>query len=104
MKSKIIGNILKECFWEYSFNIDDIQALAKSQDKQEQMFLFSKILGNAKELFKSMDIFEKNDLKTLIESYKIPTFNRDYMARRINMLEYYFLDKPLTINELKWVA
>ena len=104
MQKEQIKNILKECFWEYNFNENDIMSLAKSQDRQEQMFLFTKILENAKELLKSMKIFDKNDLKRLIVSYTLPTFKHDYMLRRLNILEYYFLDKPLTINELKWVA
>jgi len=104
MKKEQIENILKDCFWEYNFNENDIISLAKSQNKQEQMFLFTKILENAKELLKSMKIFDKSNLKRLIESYTLPSFKHDYMARRLNIVEYYFLDKPLTINELKWVA
>jgi len=104
MQKEQIKNILKECFWEYNFNENDIISLAKSQNRQEQMFLFTKILENAKELLKSMKIFDESDLKRLIESYTLPSFKYDYMARRLNIVEYYFLDKPLTINELKWVA
>jgi len=104
MQKEQIKNILKECFWEYDFNENDIISLAKSQDTQEQMFLFTKILENAKELLKSMKIFDESDLKRLIESYTLPSFKHDYMARRLNIVEYFFLDKPLTINELKWVA
>jgi len=99
-----IKNILKDCFWEYNFSEADIISLAKSKDRQEQMFLFSKILENSQELIKSMKIFDKSDLKSLIESYCVPTFKYEYMARRLNIVEYYFLDKTLTINELKWVA
>ena len=104
MQKQQIKNILKDCFWEYNFNEEDIISLAKSKDKQEQMFLFSKILENSKELIKSMKIFDKSNLKSLIESYRVPTFKYEYMARRLNIVEYYFLNKPLTINELKWVA
>ena len=104
MQKQQIQNILKDCFWEYNFSEEDILSLAKSKDRQEQMFLFSKILENAKELLKSMKIFDKKDLERLIESYRVPTFKHAYMARRLNIVEYYFLDKPLTINELKWVA
>ena len=104
MQKKLITNILKDCFWEYNFNKDEIISLAKSKNKQEQMFLFSKILENATELLKSMKIFDKSDLNMLIDSYNIPTFKHIYIARRINILEYYFLDRPLTIDELKWVA
>jgi len=104
MQKQQTKNILKDCFWEYNFNENDIISLAKSQNRQEQMFLFTKILENAKELLKSMKIFDESDLKRLIESYTLPSFKHDYMARRLNIVEYFFLDKPLTINELKWVA
>ena len=104
MPKKQLKTILKTCFWEYNFTEEDIISLAKSQNQQEQMFLFIKILENAKELIKSMKIFDKEDLENLIESYTLPTFKRDYMARRLNIIEYYFLDRPLTINELTWVA
>ena len=104
MKKQQIKNILKDCFWEYNFNEEDVISLAKSNNRQEQMFLFSKILENAKELLKSMKIFDRGDLERLIKSYTLPTFKHEYMARRLNIVEYYFLDKPLTINELKWVA
>ncbi len=101
---KIVEEIRKDCFWEYNFTEDDLCLLAKSENEKERVFLFSKILANSKQLLKSMKIFEKDVLKQLIESYSVPSFNHDYMARRINMLEYYFLNKPLTINELKWTA
>lgn len=104
MQKEQTKNILKECFWEYNFNEDDLISLAKSQDTKEQMFLFSKILENSKELLKSMKIFNKSDLESLINSYNLPSFKHEYMARRLNIVEYYFLDKPLTINELKWVS
>ena len=104
MKKEVIKNILKDCFWEYNFSENDIISLANSSNKQEQLFLFSKILENAKELLKSMKIFDENNLKSLIEAYKIPMFKYEYMSRRINILEYYFLNKELTINELKWIA
>jgi len=104
MQKKQLKPILKDCFWEYNFTEDNIISLAKSQNQQEQMFLFTKILENATELIKSMKIFDKEDLERLIDSYTLPTFKRDYMARRLNIIEYYFLDRPLTINELKWVA
>jgi len=93
MQTQQIKNILKDCFWEYNFYENDIISLAKIQNRQEQMFLFTKILENAKELLKSMKIFDESDLKRLIESYTLPSFKHDYMARRLNIVEYFFLDK-----------
>ncbi len=104
MSDKTLQTILKDCFWEYNFSKEDIVKLAKSQNIAEKKFLFEKILANSTMLIKSMEIFDKNNLKELIESYQIPMFNKDYLSRRLNMLEFYFLNKPLTINELKWVT
>ncbi len=104
MQKKQLKTILKECFWEYNFTEDDIVSLTTSQNQQEQIFLFTKILENATELIKSMEIFDKEDLERLIDSYTLPIFKQDYMVRRLNIIEYYFLDRPLTIDELKWVA
>lgn len=98
------NQIIKDCFWEYSMSSDDIVALAKSDDLKEQEFLFEKLLLNSTRLFKSMEIFDRESLSHLISMYAVPKFNHDFIARRKNMLEYYFLDKPLTVNELKWTA
>jgi len=99
-----LDKILKDCFWEYDFTKEDILDMAKSQDLSKKKFLFEKILANSTSLLKSMQIFDKNTLEDLIESYKVPKFNQEYLLRRINMLEFFFLEKPLKINELKWVA
>jgi hypothetical protein len=95
--------ILKDCFWEYNFSIDDIKNLA-IKDEREKSFLFQKILLNSTALFNALKIFDNNTLKILIENYKVPTFNNAYISKRKNMAEVYFLNKPVTINELKWVA
>jgi len=95
--------IIKDCFWEYNFSVDDIKELALG-NKGEQSFLFQKILLNSTVLFNALKIFKNDDLKYLIENYKVPTFNHNYIFKRKNMAEVYFLNKPVTANELKWVA
>ena len=95
--------IIKDCFWDYNFSVDAIKKLA-SGDAREKSFLFQKILLNSTALFSTLKIFQDDDLKYFIENYKVPTFNHDYIAKRKNMAEVYFLDKPVTVNELKWVA
>jgi len=99
-----LKNILDDCFWEFDFTEKDVDNLVRNRNKKEQVFLFDKILVNSKQLLRSMEIFDKKDLEELIESYKIPKFNHHFSKRRLNMLEFYFLDKPLTVNELKWMS
>lgn len=96
--------MIKTIFWEYDFSADDIQSIVQNNDLEKKKFLFEKILLNSKHLFSDLKIFDKDDLKYLIENFKIPQFNADFAKRRKNIVECYFLDKPLTITELQWIA
>lgn len=107
MKNETIdkyNKIAKDCFWEYHFSVEEIGQLFMSSDKREKQFLFEKILLNSHDLFKDMALFDKQDLEVMLEAYVVPRFNKEYIYRRKNSVEYYFLDKPLMIDELKWIA
>jgi len=96
--------LIKDCFWEYNFTEKDIKKLFNSSNFKEKQFLYEKILLNSSELLNDLSLFDRNELKMLSENYTIPTFNQDYISRRQNIVQYFFLDKPLLIDELKWVA
>jgi len=98
------SRIIKDCFWEYDFTEADIWKLSQSKVSREKDFLFEKILLNSTSLFTDLKIFDSNDLVHLINNYKVPSFNHAYSFKRKNLAEVYFLDKPLEINELKWIA
>ncbi|RMZ48767.1 hypothetical protein EB821_05815, partial [Candidatus Marinimicrobia bacterium PRS2] len=70
----------------------------------EKIFLFEKILVNSTEVLSALGIFKFNDLKKLIEDFKVPEFNHEFIYRRKNMAEVFFLDKPLLIEELQWMV
>ena len=93
----------KECFWDYDFSDKEILDLAKSDNRHEKSFLFQKILLNSTKLFKDLKIFDKEDIVWLIEDYQVPSFNYEYAFKRKNLAEVYFLNKPLLIDELKWI-
>ena len=94
--------IIRDCFWEYNFTNEEIDHLASSNNDREKSFLFQKILLNSKSLFNDLKIFDIQILRGLILNYKVPTFNHEYIFKRKNMAEVYFLNKPLLVNELKW--
>ena len=96
--------IQKECFWDLNVSSDDIKNIVIDNDSKKTNLLFEKILLNSTALFKDLEIFDKKQLETLLHNYKIPRFNGEYAFRRKNMAEVYFFDKPLLIDELKWVA
>ncbi len=99
-----LKRIKRDCFWDYNFTEEEIEKLAKSNNFREKQFLFEKILLNSTRLFEDLKIFDKKDLKRLIESYKVPSFNYEHAFRRKNLVEVYFFDKPLLIGELKWLV
>ena len=96
--------IQKDCFWDLAISSDDIRDIVSGDDTKKINMLFEKILLNSTALFHDLGIFDKKTLETLLENYKIPHFNREYAFKRKNMAEVYFFDKPLLIDELKWVA
>ncbi len=96
--------IKKDCFWELDISNEEIDNIVTGKDERKKKILFEKILLNSTALFQDMRIFNKEQLGSLLENYKIPKFNEKYARRRKNMVEVYFFDKPLLIDELKWVA
>lgn len=96
--------IKKDCFWDLDISSDEILNIANSDDTQKLNMLFEKILLNSTSFLNDLEIFEKDRLETLLENYKVPRFNSDFAFRRKNMADVYFFDKPLLIDELKWVA
>jgi len=96
--------IKKDCFWDLDISQDDIQKIITSGDTRQKKILFEKILLNSTALFKDLKIFNLKDIKRFLQEYKVPRFNGEYALRRKNLAEVYFFDKPLLIDELKWVV
>jgi len=94
----------KDCFWDYNFSDDDILKLASSPNDRERNFLFQKILLNSSNIFSDLKIFDRDTLYKLLENYDVPQFNYVHAFKRKNMAEIYFFNKPVLVNELKWVA
>ena len=98
------NRIKKDCFWDLNICNDDIDDIVKSENTRKKNMLFEKILLNSTSLFKDLEIFDIKQLTKLIEDYKVLNFNGKYAFRRKNMAEVYFLNKPLLIDELKWIV
>ncbi|MCK9491172.1 MAG: hypothetical protein M0Q24_03695 [Sulfurimonas sp.] len=96
--------IQKDCFWDINISREDLEAILSGNDERKKSMLFEKILLNSTRIFIDLKIFKIEELAELLENYKIPQFNSEHAFRRKNMAEVYFLDKPLLIDELKWIA
>jgi hypothetical protein len=96
--------IKKECFWDLNFQEDDIREILEGFDERSRVLLFEKILLNSTKLLLDLKLFKKDELKSMLEKFKVPRFNHEYIFRRKNISEVYFFNKPLEIDELKWPA
>lgn len=96
--------IKKDCFWDLDISEADIENIIKSDDERKKKMLFEKILLNSTALFRDLKIFDIKDIEIYLQEYRVPTFNSEYAFRRKNLAEVYFFDKPLLIDELKWVV
>lgn len=99
-----LNRLKKDCFWDSGFSVKDIERIAKSGGLKEKLYLFEKILLNSTNLFGDLNIFPKEDIEKLLSIYKIPGFKKEYIEKRKNLIEAYFFDKPLTVEELKWIV
>ncbi len=99
-----LDRIRRECFWETTMTPQDILRMARAGNREEKRFIFEKILLNSTHLLNDISIFDLDDLKELVENYKLPQFNREHAAKRKNLVEVFFFDKDLVIDELLWVT
>ena len=96
--------IIKDCFWDLNITSKNIDEILHKNDLRRKKFLFNKILLNSTRVLIDLEIFKSDELKQMIEEYKVPTFNHDYIFRRKNIAEIFFLNKPVLVEELKWIA
>ena len=99
-----LDRIRKEFFWDYHFTNDEILSIANSANEREKKFLFSKILLNSNEMIQDLEIFSFNDLEIYLNDFQVSNFNYDYIFKRKNVAEAYFLEKKILVDELRWTA
>jgi len=96
--------IISDCFWDSNVTEEDIDTMLHKGDIRAEKYLFEKILINSTDILVDLKLFKKGSLKIILKEYKVPAFNHDYIFRRKNIAEVYFLDDPLLIDELKWIV
>ena len=94
--------INRECLWDYNFTNAEIIELARHGNTREKLFLFSKIMENATDVLKSLNIFSPEDQREMILNYRVPRFNCNFLGRRHKILKYFLLKQNVDIPELRW--
>nr|MBF0222902.1 hypothetical protein [Desulfobulbaceae bacterium] len=94
--------IKRECFWEYHLSVVEILNMAKNGTDQEKYFLFAKIIENASDVLKSLEIFSMSDLKEFIRRYETPKFNKGFLEKRYSIVKWFLTGQKVNIPELRW--
>lgn len=94
--------IIRECFWEYHLSIVEILDMAKNGTDQEKYFLFAKIIENASDVLKSLEIFSVSDQKKCLMRYKAPKINNNFLEKRHSIVKWFLTGQKVDIPELRW--
>ena len=96
--------IIRECFWDSNISTEEIERIVSGDDHRKKSQLFEKILLNSSHYLLDLQLFDRDDLRLLLEEYQPPEFNNEHAFRRKNIAEVFFFDKKLQIRELQWPA
>ena len=93
--------IQKECFWDSNITPKEIEKIAQKGDKRELEKLFSKIIYNSSDKLLDLQIFSKEQLRELFDSFKV-TYNKKYITKHLIVLKSLLLDENVSIKSLEW--
>ncbi|MBC8345061.1 MAG: hypothetical protein ISR82_04375 [Candidatus Marinimicrobia bacterium] len=96
------NRIEKECFWDMDISASEFKRIIHGKDTRMKKVILEKILLNSSRVILDFNHFNIEDIKEFLNSFEIPTFNREYVFRRKNLADVYFCNKELLIDELKW--
>lgn len=97
-----IEDVLKECFWgDYNYSIQDIKKELESGNRKFGLFLFTKILNNARYPSRYIRIlFPLNDVSEYLNAIQPGTRDYDELRRKLVMSNV--LGVVQDIRELSW--
>jgi len=98
------NRIIRECFWDSNISTEEIKRILTGGDHRRKKQLFERILLNSPRYLLDLQLFDRDDLRLLLEAYQPPEFNNEHAFRRKNIAEVFFFDKKLQIGELQWPA
>ena len=78
--------------------------MAQNGSEQEKIFLFSKIMENATDVLRCLDIFTPADQQKMTLSYKAPLFNHSFLDKRHKIIKYFITKQKVDIPELQWIV
>jgi hypothetical protein len=66
---EIIETIIKECYWDYTITIEEVEKIVQSDSLRMKSKLFHKIIYNSTDRLQSLSLFKNEDLTDLFNSF-----------------------------------
>ncbi len=86
------NQIIKDCFWDYNIDANDISEILNSDDLRRKQKLFSKIIYNSTDKARTLQtLFDKETLQQLFATFT-SSYNKKYIDRYILVLKNILLD------------
>jgi hypothetical protein len=101
LRDSILDSIVKECYWDYDIDRDNIIEILKSNNKREIGKLFSKIIYNSTDKLLMLSLFTQEQLQIAFREFKIG-YNDRYITKHFLALKYLLLNQKVYIRELEW--
>jgi hypothetical protein len=96
------NQIIKDCFWDYNIDENDISEILNSDDLRRKQKLFSKIIYNSTDKARTLKIlFDKETLQQLFATFTA-SYNKKYIDKYILVLKNILLDENNYIESLAW--
>ena len=100
-RTKILENIIQDCYWDYKINIKDLDFILVSNNSRELQKLFSKIIYNSKDKLLSLSLFTNEQLKKLFLDFRV-SYNEKYIQRHVLVLKSLLFNEKNHIKGLEW--
>jgi len=100
--SEKYNQIIKDCFWDYNIDEQDIANIVHSDDLRKKQKLFSKIIYNSTDKARTLQLlFDKETLEKLFSTFT-SSYNQKYIDRYILILKNILLSENNHIESLAW--
>ena len=101
LKDKILENILKECYWDYNIDKNDLKNILSCNNERDIKKLFSRIIYNSKDKLLALQLFSKQQLEKLFTEFEVK-YNEKYITKHLLVLKSLLLNEKVTIKSLEW--
>jgi len=96
------NQLIKDCFWDYNIDENDISNMVQSDDFRRKEKLFSKIIYNSTDKARTLQtLFDKETLQKLFDTFS-STYNKKYIDRYVLVLKNILLNENNHIESLAW--